>query len=697
MTNVKKDILWRVIVSMIVMFLFAIAIGVFVIRIQFVEGPGLRELSDSLTIRYVEIDAVRGNIYAEDGNLLATSIPKYKVSLDLYLVPKDSFNRGLFQLANKLAHSFPVKSTDEYVRILKFGHVRKVRYLTVARNASYLQLREMKSWPILRMGRFKGGLIEEEETVRKQPLGSLASRTIGAKNANVTGTGLEGTFDSILAGVKGKRLVKKTPGGLIPLNDENEIEPQNGRDIYTTLDVNIQDITQAALIKSLVKHKADHGCVVVMEVKTGKIKAISNLTRTRDSFYAETYNYAIGGNFDPGSTFKIVSALALLKDGLVKPEDSVNIKFGRDSIMGSPIVDAKESHVQRLTFQEVIEHSSNVGISRLVYDHYKSHPKDFINHIKSLHLNEPSGVGIKGEAEPKLPEPGQKSWSGIALPKIAQGYSIEVTPLHILMLYNAIANNGTLMKPMLVNGFGQLGKMEEEYEPQVVEEAICDKNTLAVLRGMLEGVVLRGTASKVLNDLEMKVAGKTGTAQIVSGATGYSKNEYNASFVGYFPADNPMYSCIVVVSKPTSGQYYGSVVAAPVFKEIARKVYSKGIGMQLAVAEQKQLPAAFNGFFEDHKTILKELNLPYNKKGYEIQSLWATGKSTKTQVVVESADLPEDQMPNLIGMGLRDAIAVGENKKLRVIYSGYGKVKSQSPKPGSKISRGVPLQINLGI
>lgn len=684
----------RVVLSMIFMVLFAASIFFFTARIQVVEGEKWRALSDSMTLKYKEIPAVRGNIYSEDGNLLATSIPKYKISLDMTVIPSDSFYRFVDEVAVRLSQTFGNKSAEEYNRLLRKGKSRRNRYLTLTRNASYIQLRDMKTWPIFRMGRYKGGLIEEERTERKLPLGQLASRTIGFKNENISGVGLEATYDALLSGISGTRLFQKISGGYKPISDENEVEPQNGADIYTTLDVNIQDITHASLLKALTTHNAHHGTAVVMEVKTGKIKSIANLTRNSDGSYGERFNYALGGNFEPGSTFKLLAALALLEDGYNLPDDSIEINYGQYRFFDRIMKDSEISPFDKITFRQSIEKSSNVGVSRLVYNAYKSEPSKFINHIKRLHLNESCKIGIKGEAIPKIPTPGQAGWSGTALPWVSIGYALEMTPLHILMLYNAIANGGKMMKPMLINGKGQLGKVLESYEPAVMEEKICNEKTLKTLQEMLRGVVENGTATN-LKDAGVSIAGKTGTAQIAMGSGGYAHDRYNASFAGYFPAENPMYSCIVVISEPSNGAYYGSLVAAPVFKEIARKVYAKGTGNLLVRGDSIHLPSAINGHLDDIRVILEELKLPYVQTGRNKNPEWAEGKPAITQLMLGESDYPEEVMPNFKGMGLRDALYIAENRKLKVVYSGYGKIISQSPSPGTRIRRGEKIQLNM--
>lgn len=696
MTNIKKDILWRVIISMFMMLIFGVAILYFTIHIQVAEGQKWRDLSDSLTIRYKEIPAIRGNIYSEDGSLLATSIPKYKISVDMKVIPADSFYRYVETVGIKLAQTFGNKSADEYIRMLKEGKSRRNRYLTLTRNATYIQLRDMKTWPIFRMGKYKGGMIVEERTERKLPLGVLASRTIGFKNENISGVGLEATYDAILGGVSGKRLVQKISGGYKPINDDNEIEPENGKDIYTTLDVNIQDITEAALLKSLEKHQAHHGCAVVMEVKTGKLKAIANLSKGEDGQYAEYFNYALGGNFEPGSTFKLVSALALLQNNLNKPEDSIEIDYGKFLFFDRLMKDSEPSPFEKITFAEAIERSSNVGVSRLIYNAYKNKPRDFISQIKKLHLNEPVKLGIKGEAEPKLKEPGQKGWSGTTLPWISIGYSLEMTPLHVLMFYNAIANNGKMMKPMLIKGVGRMGKLKEAFEPVELEESICSKSTLNSLKSMLEGVVLRGTATN-LKDAGVGIAGKTGTAQIAQGSGGYAHDKYNASFAGYFPADNPMYSCIVVVSEPTSGAYYGSVVAAPVFKEIARKVFAKGTGRSIIRPDSICLPPSFNGFAEDQEIILDVLDIPFKNRSANKEIVIAEVTPGTGQMLLDESKYPDGVMPQFKGMGLRDVLFLAENRKLKIKYQGRGKVISQFPPAGSRYSAGSTIELKFGL
>ena len=691
--NVKKDILWRVLLSISLLGLFGVLVLYFIVRIQYHEGDKWRALSETQTMKHHEIPAIRGSIYSDKEELLATSLPYYKVSLDLNVISKrhsDSFERYIPYLAQNFSQTFKNRTASEYELRLRKAYRDKNAYFLLTRNASYLEVKALKTWPILRHGRYRGGVILEERTIRKKPYSPLMYRTIGFVNANDRGAGLEASFNEELSGVKGKMLVEKIAGGYRPINDEYTVEPLNGSDLFTTLNVEIQDIVHDALLKGVERYDATFGCAILMEVKTGKIKAMANLSKTENG-YTERFNHAVGTLYEPGSTAKLISAIALLKDNEIKPEDSVDIEWGITKFHDRTFEDSDKGQFKQMSFQQIFERSSNVGTAKSIHKAYGKNPEKFLKRFDELGLSKVIDIGIKGAGQPAILRPKEEGWSGTALPSISIGYSMQLTPLHIATLYNAVANGGRMMKPYLVRGVGSLGKMEKSYEEEALVNSICDKEDCDILKSFLEGVVERGTARN-LNSLPFPVAGKTGTARIANSGK-YEKHTYNGSFAGYFPADNPQYTCLVLINEP-QGAYYGSVVAAPIFKEIARKVHAKAVRVQLSDTLPSQIPKTITGQYNDIKQIASQLDLkiPENKSN----SQWGEFTAQNNQYQFnprESGTL----MPDVKGLGLRDVLYQLENQGVKVRYSGYGHVKKQSPKAGSAIRKGQTVYISLGV
>lgn len=668
-----------------------------------VDGAKWRALSDSLTLKYNVIQAVRGNIYSDDGTLLATSVPRYEIRMDLTVIPADTFNLYIPQLARLFALKFKDKTSLEYISDFRKGKLdkNKNRYFLLKRKLNYLDIKEIKSWPLYKKGRYKSGLIIVEDNYRVMPFKNLLARTIGyaSGSKNKERVGLEGAYDSTLAGITGQRLVQKISGGYRPVNDENEVEPINGKDVYTTIDLNLQDIVNNALHNGLVKHKAHHGCVVVMEVKTGEIKAIANLTESGNGTYGETFNYAIGESFEPGSTFKLVAALALLEKDKINENDSVLINYGLYKINNKMMVDAEPSPYKTKTFTYAFQHSSNVGISTSAIKGFTNNPKEFIDYIKKLKLDKPLGLELPGEGIPVIKSPGHNSWSKMSVPWMSIGYELKVTPLQLLSVYNAVANDGEMMKPFIVKAIGQKGEIETKFKPLILNDEIAGSNTLKIIKKLLKGVVDSGTARNISNS-RVKIAGKTGTARISDGM-GYEEGAYYSSFAGYFPAENPKYSIIVVINRPSVGGYFGGVVAAPIVKEIAEKI----VGIQQIVGNE--LPdtmnneGSFSNSFSGRKNnitgfINKFTNFDYRSEGKT--SGWVLAKKDlKGEYVYSPINSDGDLMPDLTGMGMKDALYCIENKKLKVSASGKGNVYWQSLVPGSKIIKGSTLLIKLKI
>jgi cell division protein FtsI (penicillin-binding protein 3) len=683
--NIKKDILWRVLVSIGFMAMLAVAIIWSIIKIQFVEGDKWKLLSDSLTLRLIEIPATRGSIFSDDGNLLATSIPQYSVSLDFITIKlhhKDSFKQHIPNLALAFSQILGNKSEAQFRSLLAKHYRTGSRYVTIKRKASFTEVNALKKLPVFHHNRFKSGMMLEERTIRKKPYNSLAFRTIGFINENKRGAGIELTYNTELEGDSGQMLVQKIAGGFRPVNEEAEIQPRNGSDVYTTIDIEAQDIVSSALLKGLNKHGARFGCAVVMDIKTGAIKAISNLTRTTSRSYTERYNYALGRLYEPGSTAKIVAAIALLEEKKVSLNDPVLINHGKFKYSDKTYTDDHYWEEVEVPFRSVIEKSSNAGTTFLIAKHFGKSPNQFFKYYDKLLVKPDLQTKLKGGKKPILVKPGSSDWVPTTLTSSAIGYSLKLTPIQILSLYNAIGNGGEMMRPHLISGIGSMQIVEEQFKPSTVREQIASEKTIAELQSMLRGVVLRGTA-KNLKSLPFAVAGKTGTAKIADGNKGYIENAYNASFVGYFPADNPMYSCIVWVSWPRSGQYSGGTIAGPIFKEIASKLYARKVVLPVDSINRSEDNIAFRGYAPHFKTITKALDI---SNDFKKNKNWIEGYKDSLSTESKIYETGENKVPNFHNMGLRDALYYAESNGLELRFRGVGKVVEQSPEAGSLLS-----------
>lgn len=698
--EVKKDIMWRIYVAFFFICLFGIAITVQIFRIQFVQGSYWKEKADSATTDYKDILAARGNIFSDDGSMLATSVPIYDVRMDLMAdgLSSDQFDDNVDSLALCLSELFKDKSKLEYKHDLKREREEGNRYFLVQRNVHYPELQKVKEFPILRLGRYRGGMIVEHRNVRELPFKMLAARTIGYQR-EVKPVGIEAAFDKELEGVGGKRLMQKISGGIwIPINDKDEIEPKDGNDLITTIDVNIQDVAEHALEEHLRKHNADHGCAVLMEVETGEIKAIANLSKTSEGNYCEDFNYVIAEATDPGSTMKMASLLAAMDDGLVEPTDSVFVGNGQYMFFDHLMKDSHPPRFSRLSVQQAFETSSNVGISKVIYQAYNKNQQRFIDQLKKFHLNQPLGLQIAGEGMPRIKDVKDKFWSAISLPQMSIGYEVNLTPLQILTFYNAIANNGKMVRPRFVKEERYHGSLVKSFPAEIIKDSIASPVAIAKAKKLLEGVVQRGTASS-LNKSCYPIAGKTGTAQIFNNKYGFDKNHmtYQASFVGYFPADNPKYSCMVVVYAPSNNVYFGGAVAAPVFKEISDKVYSNRMEMNDTVPEKdsliKSLPVAKSGSQKELKKVLAQLQV--NIASQNTDAAWVSASSATNSIQLSERKILSGMVPNVIGMGAKDAINILENAGLRVRISGKGVVSKQSIDAGTKIQNGQQIIIEL--
>ncbi len=702
--SLKRDIVWRVAIIYIGVLLFSIAIIGKILYLQFVKGNELAAKAETLTLKEFIIQPNRGDIYASDNRLLASSIPYYEIRMDLNsnAMSPELFNRDIDSLAYCLARLFRDKSAYAYKQELMTARRKGERYHLIKRRVSYTQLKELKTFPVFREGRYKGGFIYVQDNQRILPHSSLAERTIGylTKGSSGNVVGIEGAYDHELSGRVGVRLMQKLSGNVwMPVTDNNEVEPKDGNDIITTIDINLQDVAENALLSQLTKHDAHHGSVILMEVKTGEVKAIVNLEKGQDGKYRENYNYAIGESTEPGSTFKLASLLVALEDGVVQLEDTIDAGKGVVRFYDKDIRDTKRGGYGKITVKEAFEVSSNVGISKLIYENYHNRPTDFVDRLYAMRLNEKLGVEIKGEGVPSIKYPGDPYWSGISLAMMSHGYEIRMTPLQILAFYNAIANNGKMVKPKFVKEIRYHGNVVKQFGTEILNPSICSKETIKKAIEMLEGVVENGTAKNLRNP-NYSIAGKTGTAQIANEKYGYtvdSKVSYQASFVGFFPSDNPMYSCMVVVNSPSNAVYYGNLVAGPVFKEIADKLYATKIYLQrdyvTGTQDDFEYPYSKNGSKKDLELILSSLGIQVDEA--DVESEWVATRKHDTHVEIQNIEINRNLVPNVLEMGLQDAVYLLEELGLRVMVNGRGKVVKQSIVPGSVVRPGQVIQLEM--
>jgi len=702
--TIRSQMLNRLALIYFGLLIFLLVLILQILNLQWLQGSKWRSI-ERQHFRTVKLEPQRGEIRARDGRPLASSVPRYEVRLDFgsKSFNHHAFNKGIDSLSLLLSRLFGDKSENEYRQLLLGVHFRKERYYLFKKGVTYQQMKKMKNFPVFREGKYKGGFILEPSFERVHPFGELAERTIGYLFSDSTrkGVGIEGTYDSLLAGVEGRRLEQRLAGNFWkPVDSEIDVEPEAGYDILTTIDVNIQDVAHDALLRNAKKHNARHGAAILMEVNSGEILAISNLQRLSDGEYHETYNFAIGERTEPGSTIKLASLMIALGDGYVNLNDVIDTGNGEYKLYDLTIRDSKEGGYGRLTVQEVFEHSSNIGVVKIIQRYYADRHKDFVEKLYRMRLNEPTGIDILGEPRPYIKYPGDKYWSGVSLYQMAYGYELQLTPLQILNFYNAVANNGKMMRPHLIKAIYKKGSLVKSISPEVIDTYIASPKVIKQAHQMLEGVVERGTATN-LKGQAFKIAGKTGTAQIANAKYGYeyqSRISYLASFVGYFPADDPKYSCIVVVNEPSNSQYYGNTVAGPVFREIAEKVYATRPDMikpieTVKVPIEEKIPYCFSGHAKDLLTLFNMFDFNVTCKNDEIE--WASTQKGQTSIVVNARAYYPGQVPNVIGMGLRDAIALCENVGLRVQVEGYGIVKQQSLQPYSNVIKGQTIVLFL--
>ncbi|WP_297516470.1 penicillin-binding protein [Flavobacterium sp.] len=668
MVRENNSINYRIYLVFLLILLFAIAIVCKLTSIQWKYGAYYRKLAERNTIKTFIVPANKGSIYSSDGSLLAISIPEYTIAFNATIPSDKNFNGKVDSLSHSLSKLFG-KPQSYYYSILTKAKQSKRRYVVIQNKVNYSNYVLVKKLPLFNLGSYKSGLIADLHTIRAYPLGAIARRTVGYTSIDNKGNsitfGIEGSYDQYLNGKDGKILKQKIAHGEYkPIRDENEVEPIDGYDVISTIDVYIQDIAHHALLDALKKFDAEHGCVVVMETKTGFVKAIANLGKGTDSKYYEQLNYAVREKGEPGSTFKLVDMIALLEDKKVDTSKVYDRNGGLITFFGKDVVDSHRDGPQRISLAKGFEISSNTVLVKAVYENYKNNPKQFVDRINNMGLNKPLGLCIKGEGIPFVPQPNTPKWNGISLPWIAFGYGVEVTPMQTLTLYNAIANNGEMIKPQFVSEIRDKNKTIKKFEKEIINPKICFEGTVKKLKALLENVVKKGTAKSIYSK-NFSMAGKTGTAQGNYGINNGVNKHYISSFVGFFPVDKPKFSCIVVIHKPSTknNNYYGADVAGPVFKRIAQKIIT-------------DLPISDN---------VEELNKKIKKQEQNYSS-YSKNLTLNNQLI-----------PNLKGMPGMDAIALLENKGLKVKLKGnlLGKVKSQSIKPNVAVRKSNTIELIL--
>ncbi len=698
--NIKKDIRFRVYIAFTGVCLFGLSIILKAAWIQIKEGPQLRELAREMRTHNTILPAERGNIYTEDGKLLCSSIPQFDVHVDFSVINKDTFARYVDTLAACMASLFKDAPRGKYLKDFKEAYKGREKYYTLKRNLQYYQYQAVRSFPIFNKGKRLGGIIVDSRVKRINPYGMLAYRTIGLYRENAQTIGLEATYDTVLHGANGSRLDQKVTGGVWMPVDGSEIEPVNGRDIVTTIDVSIQEVAQHALMSVLEQYNCQYGTVVIMEVPTGKIRALVNLGLQKNGTYFEDLNYAMFAT-EPGSTFKLATLTALLSDGYVNVEQMVNCENGEKQFANRIMHDSHHG-LEVIPIRKAFAESSNVGMASLAQRYYGNQPEKFIAHLKRLHLTSKTGIDLSGERRPALIAPGTKYWRATTLPWMATGYGILISPLHTCMLYNGLANNGKIMKPYLISAIREYGKDERVFEPTVLVEKMASDKAIQQLKSCTEEVVISGTGKHIRSPF-YNIAGKTGTAQVADKGIRYTDGVYQGSFVGYFPADRPRYTIAVVIrTRPHSTSYYGGTLAAPVFRMISDKIFASQMGHwddpldSISKNRPPVLAAKLAATGESYSRVLKALN----------KSAFVAIDATPRAVSQLSLDSEKNAfikprivyrgiVPNVRGLALKDAVYLLENEGMKVTVKGRGIVRGQSLAPGIKVTKGQEIILLL--
>ncbi len=703
MSKMNFGDVWRVVLIYVLMLVVGIAIVAKIIVIQTVDREELLESARKADIRIVPVPAVRGNIFSKNGTLLATTIPVFDIHFDPVAVPQDRFDKEIGALSDSLAKMLKTHTKSQFVNMFTKARNNNKRYVKVARKLKMDEYERLKTFPIFKE-KLGNGLIADKQLVRERPYGDIAMRVIGYVNYNDTlnpvKVGLEGAYDTCLSGRDGVQMRRRINGGrFIDVPASVNVTPSNGKDIYTSIDAKIQDVAEESLRRCLDENKAQQGCVIMMDVKSGFIEVMASLRyNEKKKKYEESYNFAIAENVEPGSTFKAITMTALLEND---PNFNINrvLNLGTTGKMKFHNRVMTDSHVVgegHPTVKQCFWESSNIAFGYLTTEAFESNPQRFIDLIYKTKINEPLNLDIKGEGKPYIKSTSSKLWSKVSLPWMSIGYEETVTPITLLTYYNAIANNGRMVKPQFVKEIRRGNEVVKTFDTIVINEKIASDRTIKTLQELLRGVVENGTA-KLLKTCAFPVAGKTGTAQIAQNGN-YNKKNYTASFVGYFPADDPKYTCIVVISNPMGGKYYGASVSAPVFKEIAEKVYATELGI---TDETANYPANADKYTKASMAWYEDVNDYCTMAGVRmvdagLNSEWVkVTPSVNGGITMKSLELDGETVPDLTGMNVMDAVYLIESMGWKVSFSGRGLVESQSVKAGTSLDKGKTITLKL--
>lgn len=710
---------WRVLLVYLAFLLFGAAVVVRIIHIQTVQRSELLEQARKVDIKIDTVSADRGNIYSKNGTLLATTVPLYNVHFDYTAVPEATLDQYIDALTDSLALMFKGRSKAYFEKQLRRGRVEKDRYVEIAKDLRVDEYERLRTFPLFNKSGYASGLNVEKRMIRERPYGILAQRLVGRtektnpENPHLKGVlGVEGQYDSILNGKEGYQLMRRVAGGQrIQIPSSINVDPKAGCDVYTTIDVELQDVAEEALLRCLIDNNAEKGCVIMMDVETGYVEVMANLQYNPNTKkYEERWNVALGQSMEPGSTFKAITMTALMENN---PDFDIKrvIDLGgngtwtyvwRSKNGRAHTFHVRDSHVVKggkPTIEQAFWESSNIAFSKLVVEAFESHPERFIDQIYKTKINEPLNLAWKGEeSRANIKNPSDRMWSYTSLPSMAMGYELKVTPMVILTYYNAIANNGRMMKPQFVREIRRGDEVIETFEPVVINEHIGSEKTVQTLQSLLRGVVENGTA-RALNICPFPIAGKTGTAQISTGG-GYNKRNYTASFVGYFPADKPKYSCAVIIINPMGGKYYGASVSAPVLKDVAEKVYATRLGVQDV---NDSLPAncdkytkASMAYFADVSEYCDMADI--GMVDADMASEWVkVSEGNNGRVNIQSVEVDNETVPDLMGMNVMDAVYLLETMGWKAEFTGKGLVESQDVKPGTNLEKGKTVVLKLKV
>ena len=698
MNELKKISVWIYVLYVALCILAIIIIGK-VFYIQAIPNEDAQKRAAPFTYKLQDIEPERGRILASDGSPLSTSIPEYEIRWDSkggYNIER--FNLKIDSLCSGLSELFGNKTPQQYKEMFLTAIESEKKYMKVIDHINYNQLQKFKALPFIKEKKQRNGFIIKSREKRAKPYGALAARTIGIfRESNMVG--LEASYDSLLRGKAGKQRQHMVDGDTwVPMTDEYVVEPEPGFDVVTTLDVHLQDAAQSSLRHTMEVNRADWGCVILMEVKTGYIKALANLTydSVSNKFY-EVENLALTQSVEPGSTMKLASLLAAMEEGNLDLGKVIHTGGGTFTIGEHTLRDVKASG--SITIEQVFAKSSNVGTAMVVRDVFASNPQKFLDYLDRFGYGQLVGIDLLGEGKSVVKRSTKDAgWSDLSLTQMAVGYEVQVTPLHQLCFYNAIANGGKFMKPRLVSEIRKNGLTYEKYEPVVIRENFLKPETIAKGRKLMEAVTTIGTGKGVFKHSPYRAAGKTGTARINEYGV-YLDNYHRASFVGYFPAEDPKYSCIVVVNKARVFEAFGGKVAAPVFRDLANILFGteldiphNAMGGDSTFVSQPWIPAVLSGGSNSLRKAFSHVQFPYDP--WETDAEYVSANVNGNNLSISSKDESGNKVPDVRGMGLTDAVYILEKRGLKVSTAGYGKVVSQTILPGTKANHQF-IQINL--